>query len=168
MKPRVVTMLSAVLLSAVVAASEPRVSGQSGVYAVVEKVVFEPPTGLPDRIQIWGAFAVMERIGERFTAYVYRKPERGYMYFQLPSIRQDEIQNARREWNDLKSVAGTKQAVAFGYWDNYKGDKMPAVRNAEVSPDRPDAYRTEMGLTKLNAGMPGGTVEALLKLVEGR
>jgi hypothetical protein len=111
---------------------------------------------------------LMERIGDGFSGYVYRKPELGYMYFQLPSVRQQDIENARREWKDLESVAGKKQAVAFGYWNNYEGDKHPIVRKADLKPLNPDTYRVDIGLTKLSPGMPGGTVEALLKLAGTR
>ena len=169
MKPRVIATLSAVLLSVwTVGAAELPVSGQAGIYAVVERVVFEPATGVPERIQIWGAFAVMERMSYGFTSYAYKKPQRGYMYFTLPPVRLNDVENARREWNDLQSIAGKKQAVAFGYWDNYQGERFPTVRSEEVNPANPDTYRVDIGLTKLSTGMPGGTVEGLLKLVEGR
>jgi hypothetical protein len=168
MRTRAFVTLSILLLGVCgTGANGNAVSGQAGVYAVVQRVVFEPPTGLPQRIQIWGAFALMERIGDGFTSYAYTKPALGYMYFQLPSIRQEDIENTRREWNDLASVAGKKQAVAFGFWNNREGDKMPAVRNAELTPQNPDTYRMDIGLTKLTANTPG-PVAALLKLAEIR
>lgn len=139
-------------------------SGQSGVYAVIEKVVLEPAAGQAERIQVWGAFALMERAGEGFTTYVFRKPARGYMYFTVPATPV-EAQNARREWKDLASLAGTKQPVAFGYWDNYRRDQMPTVRAEADKPTNPDVYLMDVGLTKLNSTM-GGTVAELLKLME--
>ena len=142
-----------------------KASGQSGVYAVIEKVVFEPATGTPQRVQVRGAFALMERSGEGFTGYAYRKPTRGYMYFGIPKDSAD-ADNARREWNDLASVAGKKQAVAFGYWDQYRHDSMPTVRTADTQPINPDAYLMDVGLTKLPAGSPGGIVDQLLQLVK--
>jgi len=142
-----------------------RASGQSGIYAVIEKVVFEPATGTPQRVQLWGAFALMERSGESFTSYVYRKPTRGYMYFGIPKDSAD-ADNARREWNDLASVAGKKQAVAFGYWDAYRNDSMPTVRAVDVKPINPDAYLMDVGLTRLPAGSPGGIVDQLMQLVK--
>jgi hypothetical protein len=90
-------------------------SGQSGVYAVVERVAVDPASGPAERIQVWGAFALMERTGRGFTTYVFRKPARGYMYFQVPAGKPEDVENARREWKDLASVAGTRQAVGFGY-----------------------------------------------------
>ena len=141
-------------------------SGQSGIYAVVERVALDPPSGPAQRIQVWGAFALMERSRQGFTSYVFRQPVRGYMYFEIPAGQNAE--NARREWKDLAAVAGTKQAIAFGYWDQYRGDVMPTVRAADVKPALPDPYLMDVGLTKLSAGSPGGIVDQLLALVAGR
>lgn len=139
-------------------------SGQSGVYAVVDKVVVEPADGPAERIQVWGAFALMERSGQGFTSYVFTRPARGYMYFRIPENSTDAA-NARREWKDLAAVAGKKEAIAFGYWDQYRGDRMPTVRAGDAKPVNPDPYLMDVGLVKLNPdGNP--TVAALLKLVE--
>ena len=141
-------------------------SGQAGVYGVIEKVVVEPASGPAERVQVWGAFALMETIGRGFTGYVYKQPQRGYLYFKLPAGSAD-IENARREWKDLASVAGTMQAVAFGYWDRNRGDAIITVRTPAVAPASPDVYYTDMGITKLNSS-GNRTVEALLKLAASR
>ena len=141
-------------------------SGQAGVYGVIEKVVVEPATGPAERVQVWGTFALMETMGRGFTGYVYKQPQRGYMYFKLPAASSG-IENARREWKDLASVAGTMQAVAFGYWDRNRGDAFMTVRNATAAPANPDVYYTDMGITKLNSS-GNRTVEALLKLAASR
>jgi hypothetical protein len=63
-------------------------SGQAGIYGIVERVVFEPDARSPDRVQIWGAFALIERSGtvrpghtevqgQVFTNYAYSKPASG-------------------------------------------------------------------------------------------
>ena len=141
-------------------------SGQAGVYGVIDKVVVEPASGPAERVQVWGAFALMETIGRGFTGYVYKQPQRGYMYFKLPAGTAD-IENARLEWKDLASVAGTMQAVAFGHWDRNRGDAFITVRNPAVAPANPDVYYTDMGITKLNSS-GNRTVEALLKLAAAR
>jgi hypothetical protein len=141
-------------------------SGQAGVYGVIEKIIVEPATGPAERVQLWGAFALMETMGRGFTGYVYKQPERGYMYFKLPA-RSADIENARREWKDLASVAATMQAVAFGHWDRNRGDAFITVRSATVAPANPDVYFTDMGITKLNSS-GNRTVEALLKLAAAR
>jgi hypothetical protein len=141
-------------------------SGQAGIFGVIERVVLEPNAEAPDRVQLWGAFTFVEHIpGRGFTGYAGQR-WRGYLYFTLPTD-QTKVLNARREWADLKSVAGTKQAVAFGYWDRYRGDKLMTVRNAAAKPAEPDIYNTDIGVTKLSATGPYEVlVGELLKLIE--
>jgi hypothetical protein len=98
-----VLLLSAVSLIA---------SGPVGFYGIIEKVVFEPSEQAPERIQIWGAFAVVE--GGPAQPGATSKPLRGYLYFKLPDGSDRAV--ARTEWMDLKSVAGTGQAIGFGNW----------------------------------------------------
>jgi hypothetical protein len=87
-------------------------SGPVGFYAVIEKVVFEPNDKMPEHMQLWGAFAVVD--GGASQPGATSKPLRGYLYFKLPEGSAQAA--AKAEWNDLKSVAGTGQAVGFGYW----------------------------------------------------
>lgn len=152
-------------------------SGQAGIYGIVERVVFEPDARAPERVQIWGAFALIERSGtvrpghtevqgQVFTNYVYSKPASGYLYFRLPDVTK-EIENARREWSDLASVAGTQQAVAFGYWDRYRGDTLMRIRDKASKPENPDQYYTDVGVAKLAAsGSHANIVSELRKLLE--
>jgi len=72
-----------------------------GIYALVDKVVFEPNETNPERIQIWGAFAIAEGYG-----YTYKNAERGYLYYKVNSEKQTACRN---EWTDLKAVAGTER-----------------------------------------------------------
>src|SRR5690242_6009533 len=81
------------------AAWSAQASDPIGMYAIVDKVVVEPSTGSPERLQVWGAFSVAEGFG-----YTYKKPEAGYLYYKLP---EKKAEAARNEWADLKSVAGT-------------------------------------------------------------
>lgn len=108
-----------------------------GVYAFVDKVVLEPSENAPERIQIWGGFAIASGSGEN-----YAPAQPGYMYFKLPPGKEKA---ALREWNDLKSMAGADQFVAFG--SRYAANGT--VRQADVKPDKPDLYGTDIGLTKV-------------------
>src|SRR6202035_839247 len=82
-------------------------SGPIGVYALVDKVAFEPDADKPERIRISGVFiTALDDRSEEYSA-----PQRGYLYFRLPRAYDDL---ARREWADLKSIAGTRQVVGFG------------------------------------------------------
>ena len=80
-----------------------RASDPVGVYALVDKVILEPNGEAAQRVQVWGAFSVANGAGETYAA-----PVRGYLYFTVAQGKEDVC---RREWNDLKKVAGTVQAV---------------------------------------------------------
>ena len=151
-------------------------SGQAGIYGIVERVVFEPDARAPEGVQIWGAFAFVERTrtfrpghtevqGQVFTNY-YSRPTRGYLYFRLPETT-TQIEDARREWSDLASVAATGQAVAFGYFDRFRGDKLMSFRDKASKPENPDPYYTDVGVAKLPAdGSHAKIVSELRKLIE--
>lgn len=115
-----------------VAASDP-----AGVYAFVDKVVFEPDQKSPERIQVWGGFALASGSGN-----TYADARRGYMYFEAASGKESVI---RKEWNDLQTLAGSGQIVAFGSRWRPNG----TIRNADAKPAKPDTYQVEMGLVKV-------------------
>ena len=116
---------------------EARASDPVGIYTFVDKVVYEPSTGAPERIQVWGGFALAKGGGER-----YEQAERGYMYFKL---RQGEEEVCRKEWADLKSVAGTGQIVAFGA----RYGKNGTVRKPDAKAENADEHPKGWGLTKI-------------------
>src|SRR5438552_14021599 len=70
-------------------------SNPVGIYALVDKVVFEPNETNPERIQVWGAFAFAEGYG-----YTYKNAERGYLSYQVNSATQTAF---RHEWRALKA-----------------------------------------------------------------
>jgi hypothetical protein len=116
-------------------------SDWTGVYARVDKVVFEPNAGAPERIQIWGAFA----LATRNSRNDYDTAERGYLYYSLKPGKEEVC---RKEWVDLKAVAGTSEIVAFG------GRGQPArLRKATDKPTDPDIYPVANGLTKIGDRM---------------
>jgi hypothetical protein len=102
-------------------------SGPVGVYAVLEKVVFEPNESNAERVQLWGAFTFVD--GGVAINGAKTPPQRGYLYFYLPdSATEAQMKISRTEWSDLKAVAGTGQAVAFGNW-GYIGGFSSAGEN---------------------------------------
>lgn len=134
------SLLGAALFSAVmfgIGSLTALASDPVGVYAFVDKVVLEPSEAKPERIQIWGGFALAEGYG-----YTYAPAKRGYMYF---SVKPGEEDICRKEWSDLKALAGRDEFVAFGVRHKPKG----AVRSPEAKPDKPDVYPTGFGLTKI-------------------
>ena len=103
----IVAASAALFLSVPVSAS-----GPLGVYGIIEKIVFEPDEARAERIQVWGAFAYVD--GGASSTLGVSKAERGYLYFRLPNPNPATtglMDLVRREWADLKAVAGTGQAV---------------------------------------------------------
>lgn len=121
----------------IAAAGSVQASDPIGVYAVVDKVVLEPNDKNPERIQVWGAFCFAEGRGDDYGA-----AKRGYLYYKIDPAKPDV---ARKEWNDLKDLAGTKQVVAFGSRRTEKG----RLRKADDKPEAPDTYPLGFGLQKI-------------------
>jgi len=131
-------LFSLALLPALVTAS-----GPIAVYALIDKVSFEPESGAPERIRISGVFIVAEQTDNS----TYSSPQRGYLYFALPKSNGDL---ARREWADLKSVAGTRRVVGFGSsW----GVRL-RVRKAQAEAQSPDDYPLGNGVVVVNSDQP--------------
>ena len=123
-----------------------------GIYALVDKVVLEPNDAAPERIQIWGAFSLATGRGE-----IYESPVRGYMYYEL---NKNEPDASRKEFADLKRVAGTSQCVGFG------GRYIPTcrIRKPEEKPASPDAYPIGFGMQKMRVDTSNPAVKELLAL----
>ena len=153
-------------------------SGPVGFYGIVERVVFEPDDRNPERVQVWGAFAYFAEWADTASPVA-----RGYLYFRLPNTGSPET--ARREWSDLRAVAGTGQAVAFGAYGSsgnvaelrpdvrssnpalFEGGSnvLPdlRVRPATEPPTNPAAYQVNAGVVKLS---PTGSNGAIVKRLQ--
>jgi len=135
----------AVILAITLCPAVVKASGPIAVYALVDKVAFEPSSDKPERIRISGVFMVARETPD--NSEDYSSPERGYLYFELP--KGDE-KLARREWADLKSVAGTRQVVGFGTsW----GPKV-RVRKSEEEAKLPAGFPMGNGVSKINPDQP--------------
>ena len=134
-------------------ASTGRASDPNGIYAFVDRVVFEPSDAAPERIQVWGGFALAKggRGGE------YNEAARGYMYFKLRAGDEDIC---KKEWADLKAVAGTSQTVAFG--SRYE-KAAASLRKADAKIENPDTHPKSWGMTKVRE-RDYGPVSQLKKL----
>jgi hypothetical protein len=150
-----VVKITVLLLLSTFAALTARASDPVGIYALVDKVVFEPSDSAPERIQIWGAFALAEGRG-----YQYEPAKRGYLYYKLNSEKKEVC---LKEWADLKSVAGTKKVVGFGARYEEKGK----VRAATEKPSNPDVFPIGFGLTKMR-DVNYAPVKELLGLSESK
>ena len=114
-------------------------SDPTGIYAFVDRVVLEPSDTAPESIQIWGGFA----LANRENRDDYHPAERGYLYFKL---RPGDEEVCKKEWADLKSVAGTKQIVAFG---SRSDQPAPKVRKPDAKPESPDVHPKSVGVNKI-------------------
>jgi hypothetical protein len=138
----------ALALTAVLQASD-----MVGIYGVVEKVVVEPNDSAPQRIQVWGAFAMAEGRGS-----TYGPAQRGYLYFTCPT-GQEAV--CRKEWADLKSVAGKGTAVGIGM--RYK--PTGRVRKTDEKVASPDPYPIQMGVVVVDNAADRGS--DTMKVIDG-
>jgi hypothetical protein len=155
----VIKVVLALMLTATIATA----SGPIGIYGVIERVVFEPNDASPERAQVFGAFALVD--GGLRNPGAATDVHRGYLYVRLPGASSGiKAEVVRKEWADLKAVAGTGQAVGFGSfgyigpfqairadrpYDNYN-DFYPHVRPAAEAPSNAEQYYTNAGIVKLS------------------
>ncbi len=133
------------------AAGVARASDPVGVYARIDKVVFEPGGAEePVRVQVWGTFMLADR--ER-GGDAYHKPARGYLYY---TVAQGKEEQCRHAWNDLKKSAG-KGCVAFGS----RYGKVGRVRKVGDKPKDPVPFPVAAGVFKVDPSNP--QAQALLK-----
>jgi hypothetical protein len=160
------TALVAVIAAAGVAIAAAPSSDPTGVYAIVDRVVLEPDTVNPQRIQVWGVFAVARPCMPSYCDMnAYLPAERGYLYF----VGDGTNLAVRAQWADLRAVAGTGEPIAFGgrrmvvvRVNDSSGAVMqpmgrPRVRPAREAPANPEPYNTGIGIVRL-APSAGGVV----------
>jgi len=127
-----------ILAAAILALAGGATSDPVGVYAIVEKVAFEPNDEKPERLLVWGAF----RVAKGKFGMEYEPAVRGYLYYRLDPDVERKLQLA--QWNDLKAAAGTGEGVSFS--TRYKG--APRVRAEGVPPKDPDLFSLGWGVVK--------------------
>jgi hypothetical protein len=186
-------IVPAVIFLLLLAASLTASVGQVQIYGIVERVVLEPNERAPERIKIWGAFALLYTNQEpvRSSDGPYA-PHRGYLYFKLPPIARGDTkkiahETARKEWADLKAVAGTGQAITFGSWtSSYLGlapnsrsengfvggpsqkDTLRVYDEKERS-GKPIPYTMDTGIVKIpKEGNRSVLIEQLKRSLEGQ
>ncbi len=140
-------LLAVLALTAPASASDP-----TGIYAVVDKVIMEPTENAPERIQVWGVFCLATGSRE------YTPPERGYMYFAVVKGKEDVC---RKEWSDLKKVAGTGDVVAFASRFDPKGRIHKKERQQPVAVE---AAKITKLIADLDSDKPAVRDQATAKL----
>ena len=134
----VAAVLAVILTLSITAYRTDAFSDPTGIYARVDKVVLEPNPTTPERIQIWGAFALATKENRN----TYDPAQRGYLYF---SCKPGQVEICRKEWADLKEIAGTGQVVGFGS----RQQSRPRVRKADEKVADPNEYPVNFGLVKM-------------------
>jgi hypothetical protein len=147
------SMSLAFLLAGALAAVPGHAATQSnesfGIYGYVHRVVREPDSSKPTRIQVWGTFSVAVP-----GSSDYHAPERGYLYFELPTAG---AATALEEWAALgKPGDGIVGFTSPG--------ARPRVRTANEKPQQPDPYRAGKGIVRMRPGDRTGGPSALVML----
>ena len=75
-----------IVLSATVVIAKHNPGKTIGIYAIVDKVVFEPDEKSPERIRIWGVFVVPVLMSSGH----YKEPQRGYLYFRIAPSEEEK------------------------------------------------------------------------------
>jgi hypothetical protein len=148
---KMIKLIARVLLVFAASVALAYASDFTAFYARVDKVILESNPDSPETIQVFGVFS-MAKPNDRND---YLPAARGYLYFRLaynPGA-------ARKEWVDLKDVAGTGQIVAFGN----RHDRPPArLRKADEQPENPDPYSMSIGLQRVSGRTDYPPIRALL------
>jgi hypothetical protein len=98
------------VLSLAVAAATLDASTVVGIFAIVDRVEFEPDNVAPQRIRISGVFVVPVPV----SSGLHKPPLRGTLCFTLPP---GMVEAVLRDWFSLEASAGTGRVVGFGeYW----------------------------------------------------
>jgi hypothetical protein len=147
-----VMIMAAVVIFLVVQISLAK-NGNIGTYGIVDKVVFEPDEGAPERIQVWGLFVVPIPI----SSGLYKAPQRGVLYFSIPSDRKE---TARREWVELNKLAGSGHILGFTqYWVPNPSDPQGNPHTSLVIHvhknlplGSPDTYPLGIGVLRIDGG----------------
>jgi len=158
MKVTVLAIAAALCTVSIVKASDP-----VGVYAIVERVVFEPSESAPKTVQVFGAFtaAVQPETRTYKPEEAYGPIGHGYLFYTCTPA---QAATCAAEWSDLKSVAGKNEVVGFGTrW----GKAKPRLRLVSDAPSSPDMYETNIGVVKLGKYGDYPTLVAALKAAIG-
>jgi hypothetical protein len=136
----IVPLLAAGLLTAAMNTTGIAKNGGVGIYAIVDKVAFEPDRASPERVRIDGTFVVPIRM----SSGDYAPPKRGFLYFKTVHGRENA---ARRDWAALTSVAGTGEVIGFAYYwvpDPHTGGNphhtLEVTVHSSVGAASPDDY----------------------------
>lgn len=114
-------------------------SDPSGIYALIEKVVFLPDEAKPERIELHGAFAIaVGQHGDYYTG-----PRWGRLLLRAP---EQKTEACIAQWRDLARVAGTRQVVAFS---SRYSQKDVRVLGPDATAGTPGVQGMDFGVNKV-------------------
>jgi hypothetical protein len=122
-----------------------RVSDPIGVYALIDRVELEPNDQAPERIRIWGVFALADGMVIRdgqpvaYDMNRYHPAQRGFLFYR---VNQDNAKATLAEWADMKTVAGTGRVIGFGS----RFGQLGTVRRANGPATPPDTFPLGFGI----------------------
>ncbi len=123
-------------------------SDPSGIYALLEKVVFLPDDAKPERVELHGAFAIAAgQHGDYYTS-----PRWGRVVLRAPDKKTDDC---IAQWRDLARVAGTRQVVAFS--SRYSQQDVRILGPDETA-GAPGVQGMDFGVNKVNGSRWGSAL----------
>jgi len=128
-----------------------RASDMLGMYGLIDKVVLEPDDKEPTAVQVWGAFAIANRVNNLAG---YAAPEQGYFYYSCPKAQDTKCVS---EWADLKAAATKGDIVGFGSRYSPSG----RLRKTTEKVAAPDMYPINIGVVKITPDMYPDMVRSL-------
>jgi|SRR5579884_1765885 len=152
---RIVCIAWATALLALAWQTPVRASDPIGAYALIDKVVLEPNEQAPTRIQVWGAFT----FAEETNGETYAEPVRGYLYYR---VVQGKEEVCRKEWADMKKLAGTGAVIGMG--SRFNRAALGAVHRGSEKAEKADAYPLGMGLVRVRRGTEYPPIQKLITL----
>lgn len=116
-------------------------SGPSAVYALVDRVEYEPNQAQATKVRVYGFFSLADP-NDQVT---YLKPVSGYMYLDCDS-EQTTLDRCRVEWGDIAKLAANAQKCA-SFGDRFQNpSKTYRIRPLSEAPSQPDRYTPRWGL----------------------
>lgn len=144
------------VVAVLAAASTVHASDPIGIYAVIEKIAYEPSAQAPERVRIWGTFALAERTGGMNCS----SPQSGQLYFKLPK---QQPQDAIAEWRDLEKSIASGEPIGFG--NRYAQiDREIAVLKADDLKTAAEEYALGFGLSRMRRASQNPAVRGLMSL----
>ena len=115
--PRLAAVLVPVAAAATLAAAPSLRKDPHGVYAMIDSAIVEPSAGSPERIQLWGRFALADIVTikdgkiETLQLGFFHRPKRGFMYYTVNRL---DTAATYADWATLRAAAGTGRLVGWG------------------------------------------------------